>query len=186
MGKFSSILPFRVAVLNCGLLAISALLVSYFPLVWETISNHSAVMLPITCGILIGAIGILSTVLVSIYSTIIDLSAELKGNGFSLLSKLEIVVSEIKQSAVLSVVLTFFVYCLGVLSPVVKAMDLAQRFGTELACAKYAILLYVSLVMFWLALDVVRSMFTLLAVAHSVYSKKYKLVSSAIKNTPTP
>lgn len=110
--------------LDCRVLKISGLtllfaflLVKASPQVSLTVVGHALGVVPIACAVLIGAIGVLATVLASVYPAIDGMKDSLGDRGVRILVAIEATTKEIRENTLLAIYLAAFVYLLIFLGP---------------------------------------------------------------------
>lgn len=169
MKRLKSILSSRSILYVLSIGAASSCAVYYYPSIGRIASSVAINTVPIACGVLIGAVSVLATVLMVIYPALSDRRASLGSKYHTINAMMPSLTSEIKEDTVVSVVLAALILILHASTQV----DRIDIFDEHVRIVQYLYsdaMVVASVVIFMAALDVVRTMFTLFSIVHTIYA----------------
>lgn len=171
-----------VAVLSIGAASCGA--AYFFPATGRIAGMVAANTAPIVCGVLIGAVSVLSSVLMVIYPALSERKSSLGARYNSIINIIPIYTDEIRDDTVVSVLLTAGVLVLDA-STKIDRLPIIDQYYIFVTFLYSSFMMFSGIIMFLAALDVVRSMFSLFTVVHRIFGYS-KDSDRTIKNTPAP
>lgn len=155
--------------LGCALVAIASCFAYYFPLLGRVAGSVAANTAPIICGVLIGAVSVLSTMLMVIYPALGERKITLGERYQKLMKSLPGLTTEIRDDTLVSVFLTA---CVLVLygSTQIERLSLVDKYYDVVMFLYSDVMIVSGVIMFIAALDVVRCMFSLFSIVHVIFS----------------
>lgn len=167
----------RTLRISLSILAVSGGVSYSLPELGSSVAPHATSIGPLACGLLIGASGVLATLLSVVYPALVRVKKRLQDRGNLILDSLGETTREIRENTLFVLYLTAFVYALAISTPFV--LELIDRF--HLPCygylrgAKHTLLLASLLLFLVSVVDVLKAMFTIISVAHGIFSIEYKM-----------
>lgn len=169
-------LHYQALRISVGVLSVAGIIVFLWPAIGSGVSFHVASLAPLVCGLLIGAVGVLATLLSVVYPAIVRLKDQLSDSGAVVLEAISQTTAEIKDNTLFVLYLTALVYSVNIASPLVSH----SLINSQLPCFEYLrgvknTVMLASLFLYIVAvIDVLKAMFTIIAVAHGIFYKEYK------------